>query len=149
MRLTHAWNSLRGKLENLTRPTKLHRSCCHPECSERLGFHELTLRSFVHFHGRPRIVFRVTQRLDRAIYTLRLSSNAQTPSMMNDLVRVQNPPVARDDLHQILFDLLRVVVLGEFPPPRNAVHVRIDHHADGLLEPRAEHDVCGLASNAG
>ena len=101
----------------------------------------------MHFHRRPRLVFRMTQRLYRTIRALRLARDAQIPPVMDHLVRVQNPPIRRDDLHQILLNLLRVIVLSELPSPRDAMHVRIDNHAHRFAEPRAQHDIGSFTSH--
>ena len=52
-------------------------------------------------------------------------------------------------LHQVLFDLLRVVVAGEFEAAADAVDVRIHDHAFVFLEPCAQDDVGGLAGDSG
>ncbi len=55
------------------------------------------------------------------------------------------PTLARDDLHQVLLDLFRCILHGQLEPPRDSVNMRVHHHAFVFLEPRPQHDVCGLA----
>ena len=52
-------------------------------------------------------------------------------------------------LHQVLLDLLRVVVAREFEAAADAVDVCIHDHAFVLLEPCAQDDVGGLARHSG
>ena len=50
---------------------------------------------------------------------------------------------------KILLDFLRIVLRREFQPPRDAVHMRVDHDSVGYFEPCPQHDVRGLARDAG
>ena len=55
----------------------------------------------------------------------------------------------RHELHQVGFDLHRVVVRGEAEPAAEPADVRVDHHAGRFAEGDAEHDVGRLAADAG
>src|SRR5580692_1270482 len=72
----------------------------------------------VHFHRAPRLVPGVADVLQRTLRALRLARDAQLPSVPDDLVGKENPALSWDDLHQILLDLLRVVLLRQFQSPR-------------------------------
>src|SRR5947209_5232706 len=73
------------------------------------------LRAFMHLDRGPGLVLRMAQWLDGTIRTLRLPRDAQIPSMVDDLVRIQNPALRRNDFHQVLLNLDRIIVLREFP----------------------------------
>src|SRR5262249_52357343 len=75
-------------------------------------------------------------------------SKAQSTAMPNDLVREEDPLLGRNDFHQVLLNLGRIRVPGEFEAPGDSCDMRIDHHADTLLEPGAQNDVSGFACNA-
>ena len=68
--------------------------------------------------------------------------------MMDDLVREKDPPLLRDDLHQVLLDADGIVVPGEVEPPRNTLHVSIDHHTRRNAVSRSEHYVSRFARGA-
>ena len=54
--------------------------------------------------------------------------------MQDDLVGEDDPLVVRNDLHQVLLDLLGVCVPGQLQASRDALHMGIDHDAlDGLV----------------
>ena len=69
--------------------------------------------------------------------------------MPDDLMREQNPFLARNYLHQILLNVLRIVVLRELQPARDAMKVRVHHHALGFAEPRAQDNIRRLARDPG
>src|ERR1700757_5108523 len=96
---------------------------------------KLAFGSLMHFHGCPGLVLCIAERLNGTIRAPWLACETQIASVMNHLVRVQSPTVLRDDLHQVLFDFYRISVFGEFPAARNALHMRVDHHAHALAEP--------------
>jgi hypothetical protein len=66
------------------------------------------------FDGGPRFIFRVTDIFQRTFRALGIAGNTDGTSVMNYLVREEDPTVARDDLHQVLFDSRRIIVLREF-----------------------------------
>jgi hypothetical protein len=66
----------------------------------------------MHLHCAPRLVARVADIFQRTFYALGLARNAQAASVPDDLVGEENPFFARDDVHQVLFDFLRVGVRG-------------------------------------
>ena len=68
---------------------------------------------------------------------------------MNDLVREVDPSVLRQNLHQLLLDLLRRVALGQLQAPRNAEDMRVDHHAFCLAEADAQDYVGRFACSTG
>ena len=107
------------------------------------------LRSPMLFHRAPRLVFGVADILQQTLRALRASRDAQRTPMMDHLVREQRPALARDDLHQVLLDADRIVILRQLQSTRDAMHVRVDYYAIILLEPRSEHDVSGLSCHAG
>ena len=84
-----------------------------------------------------------------AVDALGFAGDAELASVPDDLVGKENPFLARDDAHQVLLDLLRVIVRGEFETARDAVNMGVDDYAFGFLEPRAQHDVGGFAGDAG
>src|ERR1700729_1135780 len=67
-------------------------------------------RVLVHVHRAPGFVGGVAQVLERTVDTLRLASDAKLASVPDDLVGKENPLLARDDSHQVLFDLLGIIV---------------------------------------
>src|SRR5580704_16389780 len=87
--------------------------------------------------------------LQRAVNALGFARDAQAASVPDDLVREENPFLARDDAHQVLLDFLRIIVCSEFQAARDAVHMRVNDYTFSLLEPCAQHDVCSLAGDSG
>src|SRR5689334_17862953 len=75
--------------------SKLARSTeagCRSECA------------LVHVHSGPGLVSRMTDRFQRTLGALGRTRNAKRASVMDDLVRIERPALARDDLHQVLLD---------------------------------------------
>src|SRR5215471_9563904 len=75
-------------------------------------------------------VLRMTEGFEVALHALRLSRLANAAAVPNELVREEDPLFSRNRLHQVLFDLLRVVVAGEVKALRETLHVRV-HHDSG------------------
>src|SRR5581483_8493714 len=71
--------------------------------------------------------------------------DAEFASMPEQLVREDGPLLAREDRHQVQFNLLRIFLLRKLQATRQALNVRVHHNSIIPLEPRAEHDVGGLA----
>ena len=67
--------------------------------------------------------------------------------MPNDLMSKQNPSLARNHPHQILLDVLGIVILRELQPARDAVYMRVHHKAFGFAEPRTKDNIGGLAGH--
>ena len=74
---------------------------------------------------------------------------AHAAAVPDQSVREDRPLLARQQLHQILLDLHRLGLAGQPEPLRQPRDVRIDHDALVLAERGAEHDVRGLARDAG
>ena len=102
----------------------------------------------VHVDRAPGLVGGVAEVFERTVDTLGLARDAELASVPYDLVGKKNPLLARDDAHQVLLDLLRVIVRGQLQAARDAVDMSIDDHAFSFLEPRAQHDVGRLACDA-
>ena len=97
----------------------------------------------------PGFVGGVAERLKGTLRAPRTSRNADLPPMMDQLMRKGDPAVLWDDLHQVLFDLFRRGVPGQFEPARESQHVRVNHDTHGDSVPRSEYNVGGLASDSG
>jgi len=96
----------------------------------------------------PRFIQRVAQRFQRAIHTSRLPRNADLPPMMDQLMAKLDPVVLRNHLLQILLDFHRIILLGQFEPPRQPPNVRVDDDPGRNAEPAAEDHVCGLSRDS-
>src|SRR5690348_15261129 len=103
----------------------------------------------MYLYRRPSLVFSVAERLNRAVCATRLPRDAEIASVMNHLVREQYPAILRDDLHQILLDLLRLVVLCELPAARDTMHVRIYDYSHSFVEPTAQNNIRCLPRHSG
>src|SRR5712671_7087105 len=68
--------------------------------------------------------------------------------MPNDLMGEQNPFLARDHPHQVLLDILGIVILRELQPARNAMNVRVHDQTLRLAEPCSENYIRGLAGHS-
>src|SRR5690349_3642327 len=97
----------------------------------------LRFRSRMPVHRAPRLVFCVADIFQGAIGTFWRAGNAQLAAMPDDLVRNENPLLTRDHIHQIFFDFLRVIILGQFQPPRDAMNMRVHDYTVGYFEPAA------------
>ena len=98
---------------------------------------------------RPGLIGGVTQRLERAVRAARRTRDADLPAVVDQLMREGDPTVLRNELHQVMLDLLRLVVDRKLKPAREAQDMRVDDHADGDLIPAPAHDVGRLAGDAG
>src|SRR6266568_4172524 len=105
-------------------------------------------RAFMLRYRGPRLILRMAQRLQRTLHALRCPRHTQSSPVIDDLVRVVNPLLSRNHLHQILFNIPRVLRPRKLQPPRDPVHVRIDHDSFGLPEPRSQHHVCRLSRHS-
>src|SRR5579863_1056527 len=70
----------------------------------------LRLCSLVHVHGAPGFVGGVAEIFEGALGALWLARDAEFPPMPDDLMRKQDPLVLRDHLHQVLLNLLRIIL---------------------------------------
>src|SRR5260370_7185489 len=92
----------------------------------------------------PRLIRRVTKRLQRAVHTPRLPGHADLPPMMNQLMREIDPPVLRDNPHQIPLHSLRSRLLGQFQSPPDTHNMRINNNSRRNLKPRPHHTIPSL-----
>src|SRR2546425_8870021 len=90
----------------------------------------------------------MTNIFERTIYTLRRSRKTQSAPVPDDLMREENPLLSRNDLHQVLLDLLWIVVLRQFQSSRDAMDVGVHDQTFGLAEPGAQDDVGGFAGHS-
>src|SRR5688572_30906596 len=74
---------------------------------------------------------------------------ADGAAVIDEEVREIRPFRAVDQRHQIRLDLFRLRVLRQPEPAADAAHVRVDDHTDVAVERITEHDVRGLAADAG
>jgi hypothetical protein len=103
----------------------------------------------VNVDGGPGFVGGVTDVFEWTLGALGHARDAEGTSVMNNLVGEVDPFVLREDAHEVLLDLDRLVVLREFEAAGDAVHVGVYNDADGFAEPGAEDDIGGLAGGAG
>ncbi len=89
----------------------------------------------------PRLIRRVTKRLQSAVHTPRLPGHADLPAMMNQLMREIDPPVLRDNPHQIPLHLFRSRLPGQFQSPRDTHNMRINNNSRRNLKPGPEHNI--------
>jgi hypothetical protein len=96
----------------------------------------------------PGLIRRITKLLQSTVHTLRLPGHTNLPPMMNQLMRKRDPPVLRNDLHQIPLHLLRRSRPRSSPsqlqPPRQAHHMRVDNNPNRNPIPRPQHHIPGL-----
>src|ERR1700751_1006111 len=94
------------------------------------------------------LIFRMAKRLEIAIDTSWAASYAYAAAMPDQLVRELDPPVLRQNLHQVLLDLFGFGVLCEFQPPRESQNMGIDHNAARNSVSRAQNHVGGFSRDA-
>src|ERR1700756_2153312 len=70
----------------------------------------------MNLHRDPGFIRRVANVFQQAIHALGLAGNAELASMPDYLMRKQNPLFPRNDLHQVLLDLLRILLSRERSP---------------------------------
>ncbi len=68
--------------------------------------------------------------------------------MPNDLMGKQNPFLPRDHPHQILLDILGIVILRKLQTARNAMNMRVHDQTLSLAEPCSENNIGGLAGHS-
>jgi hypothetical protein len=66
--------------------------------------------------------------------------------MQQEALRDVSPPALRKYLLQSLFDLFRIVRVGQTQSIRHPFHMRIDYHSR-LAESRPQYDVGGFSSH--
>lgn len=91
----------------------------------------------------------MAERFEIALVALGLAGDADFAAMVDDLVREADPAILRENVHQLLFDFLRGVALGQAEPMADAEDVRVDNYAFGLAEADSENYVGGFAGCAG
>src|SRR5580704_12533448 len=100
---------------------------CHSERREAslFGLDERTERFFASLRmtkgkssaaASESLIFGITNRLEVAFSAFRFARLADPAAVPDQLVREQNPSVARNRGHQILLDFLRIGVAGEIEP---------------------------------
>jgi hypothetical protein len=72
------------------------------------------LSVYVHVYGTPGFVSGVANIFQEAFGAFGTAGEADFASMPDDLMGVEYPSVAREDLHEVLFDLFGIFVNGEF-----------------------------------
>ena len=97
----------------------------------------------------PRLVFRVADLLEVTAVAFGFAGLADLAAMMDELMREGNPAVLRNDLHELLLDLLRCVAFGNAEAAGDAKDVGVDDHAFSLAEADAENHVGRLSRGAG
>ena len=95
----------------------------------------LRVRVLVQVYRAPGFVGGVAEIFERAIDAFGFAGDTQAATVPDDLVREEDPLFARDDFHQVLLDLLRVVVRGEFEAAGDAVDMGVDDYAYCFVEP--------------
>src|SRR4051794_40791343 len=80
------------------------------------------LRPFVDLDGGPGLIRRVANIFERTVRALRLARYAQRATMVNHLMREVDPFLLWDDAHQVLLDVLRIILIGKLEPARDAMH---------------------------
>src|SRR5438445_4071899 len=113
--------TLSERLQSHLRGPRLHRkSQCRRarprEC-------ESLLRIFMNVYRAPRFIRGVADIFQWALGAFRSARHAELASVPDDLVRKERPFLARDHLHEILLDFLRVLVARKLQPARNALHM--------------------------
>ena len=78
-----------------------------------------------------------------------VARDADFSAKPDDLMSERNPAVLRHQLHQVLLDFFRRLLLGQFQAVGDAEDVRIHHHAAGDAEGRSQYHVGGLSCYAG
>jgi len=96
----------------------------------------------------PRLIFRIAKLLQCAIHAFRLSSHADLPPMMDQLMRKRDPPVLRNNLHQIPLHLFGCGLLRQFQPARKPHHMGVNHYPHRNPIPRPQHHIPGLPCHA-
>ncbi len=112
------------------------------------------IRRGLYFARRSRLllldgfVFCVAERFEIASDASRFASDANPAAMPNQLVGKLDPLVLRQNIHQILLDLLGFFLLCEFQPPCESQHMGIDHNATRNSVSRAQDYVGRLARHS-
>src|SRR6202034_4860828 len=81
----------------------------------------------------------------KAFRLARLTDSAPVP---DQLVGEQYPFFLRNNLDQVLLDLLWVGILRQIQAPAEPLHVRIDDDSGSNSKRRAEHDICRFSRNS-
>src|SRR5208337_688446 len=105
--------------------------------------------ALVNVHCAPGFVGGVAQVFHWTIGAFRLACKAQCAAVQDDLVRENDPLIARTYLHQILLDLSRIAVSRQLQTTRDALYVRIHHNTIGNLEPCSQNYIGGFACYPG
>src|SRR3989442_15773425 len=77
---------------------------------------EALLRIFVNLYRAPRFIRGMADIFQWASGAFGSACRAQLPSVPDDLVRKERPFLARDHLHQVLLDFLRILVARKLQP---------------------------------
>ncbi len=111
-------------------------------------------RIAAHDHERDRDLQRSTPRFRQTEASphwsqLRIVRVTDAPAVPDQGVAEEDPLVAREETHQVLLDRLRLDLVGEAEAPGHALDVGVDHEPRRDAVGGAEHDVRGLARDAG
>ena len=77
---------------------------------------ESLLRIFMNVYRAPRFIRGVADIFQWALGAFRSARHAELASVPDDLVRKERPFLARDHLHQVLLDFLRILVARKLQP---------------------------------
>ncbi len=80
--------------------------------------------------------------LQETILTFRTSCTADCSSKCNDMNIPENPVILRKFLHQILFDLVRILILRKSEPIGYALYMCIHDHTRHVIDISANHIGC-------
>jgi hypothetical protein len=78
--------------------------------------HQALLRLRVDIDRRPSLIRRMTKWFQRTVSALRTSRYTEFSPMPDHFMRKVRPAFLRNNPHQVVFNLSRVLVLGEFQP---------------------------------
>ena len=92
-----------------------------------------------------RFVLCVAERFQVAFQALRLARLANPPPVPNDLVRKEDPFVLGNHLHQVLFDLLRILVSRQVQALGDSLDMGVHDYAARDPISGSQHDVCGFS----
>src|SRR5579864_7492648 len=96
----------------------------------------------VDFHSRPGLIRGMAKVFQVTLSAFWFAGDADSTSVVNDLVGKINPLLAWEHLHEVLLDSLRIILAGQLQPARNTLHVSIHDDAYSLVKPRDRKTSC-------
>jgi hypothetical protein len=87
--------------------------------------------------------------IEHADFALGVSRLADTPAVKYEKVREERPILSWEQRHQVLLDLDRISLPREAEPVADSRDVGVDDDTFVFMERVVEHDVGGLAADAG